>query len=296
MSENITHTAVTDDCSRLAVHAPGVCEEFKQVLSEHRDVARLGGIARGADEFTVDLFSNFRDAYATAGKLDESLARKLAFTLGWLCHRAADRQMKPVFRELDPDCDLSPTDCSIYHDVFLFREVYGEGEEHYIPALLEPSLNSLPGAEGLNADAVEDLLRAVWQRALLGLHTFIPDPNDIEGWISRLISTRQTWRVDIQRYAEAYANPDPEKLRRFIEEPNFYNPKDPVIRLARSIQHGEPLDMDVTKAVEAGFSQSQYARALSRGYIYIESATQYWEYYIEEDRLAQMFQIGEPDY
>ncbi len=295
MSENITHTAITDDCSRLAVHAPGICEEFKQALSEHRDVARLGGIARGADEFTVGLISRFRDACAAAGRLDDAVARKLAFTLGWLCHRAADRQMKPLFRRLDPDCELSPTDCSIYHDVFLLREVYGEGREHYSADLLEPTLEQMPGAEGLDADEVEELFRAMWQRALLGLHTFIPDHGDVEGWISRLIATRQTYRVDLQRYAEAHAKPDPQKVRRFIEEPNFYNPKDPIIRLARSIQRGEPEDMDVVKAVEAGFSQSQYSRALARGYIYIESATQYWDYYIDEDRLSRMFQIDEPD-
>ena len=42
MSENITHTAVTDDCRLLCLHSPDICEAFKECLRAHHNVARLG--------------------------------------------------------------------------------------------------------------------------------------------------------------------------------------------------------------------------------------------------------------
>ena len=53
MSENITHTAVTDDCARLALDSPAICDAFKLCLREHLEIARLGGVTRSGDRFTT---------------------------------------------------------------------------------------------------------------------------------------------------------------------------------------------------------------------------------------------------
>jgi hypothetical protein len=151
---------------------------------------RLGGITRSGDLFTVKLLQRVRDGWAGRDAA-EQLPEKLAFVLGWLCHRAADRQMKPLFRRLDGDCPLKPTDCSVYHDVFLFREAYASGAvEPYAQDALAPSLG---------VDHLEALLRTIWQRALTSMHTFIPDADDIERWLERVFATRQRFTVDIRR-------------------------------------------------------------------------------------------------
>jgi hypothetical protein len=295
MSENITHTAVTDDCARLALHSPAICDAFKECLGEHLEIARLAGVTRSGDRFTAELLGKFRDAWPKR-KDGDLVPEKLAFVLGWLCHRAADRQMKPIFRATDANSTKSPTDCSVYHDVFLLREVYAGGKrEPYSPATVEAGMQSCPAARAFEVAELEDLLRAMWQRALIGLHTFIPDRDDIEGWLERLFATRQQFYVDIERYAEAFADPDPDKMKRFVHDVNFYDGTDPIIRLARSLQRGEADEpIDLNDAIEAAASQSQYAQALRKGYLYTQAASEYFERRLDEATLRDQLDIGKP--
>jgi hypothetical protein len=282
MSENITHTAVTDDCARLAIYSPTICAPFKEVLRKHLEIARLGGITRSGGKFVISLLGRYRDAYS-AGAADELTAQKLAFVLGWLCHRAADLQMKPVFRAVDGDCAANPTDCSIYHDVYLFRTLYASGQaEPYAPGILS-----------LDSGGLEDALRSLWQRALVGMHTFIPDQADVEGWLERLFATRLRFYVDLARYAEAFSDPDPDQVRRFLDEVNFYDAEDPLIRLARSIQGGAPeTAVELSAAVDAAAAQSHYARALRRGTLYLEAASGYFDGSLGEAALADALERG----
>lgn len=283
MSENITHTAVTDDCARIALHAPDLSPAFKLALGEHLDIARLGGITRSGDQFTVDLLAHFRDAWPQRGG-EQRLQQKLAFVLGWLCHRAADRQMKPVFRATDPNCPRKPTDCSVYHDVFLFREVYAGGaNDPYSPDFLD-----------LLPPELEQLFHVLLQRALLAMHTFIPAGDDAEGWLDAVIERRQRFSVDIARYAEALARPDPDKVRRFITGVNFYDAGDPLIRLARSIQNGEPAGVGLGEALSAAAGGSQYARALRRGFLYLSTASGFFERRLSEAEARERLDIGKP--
>lgn len=284
MSENVTHTAVVDDCARLARRWSAVCPPFQRVLERHHEFARLGGLTRAGDNHTPRLLRDLREAWADGGS-DETARRKLAFTLGWLCHRAADRQFKPVFRATDPDCPRSPTDCSVYHDAFILRALYGGGER-------EPYCGAI---EARDVDALEDALRSLWQRALVAIHTFIPDEEDVHGWLERLFAARQRFRVDLRRYAEALANPDPQKVRRFIEEPGFYDAADPLIRLARDIQDGQAGEnMDIEGAIRSASSGSQYAGALARGLSYLRAASDYFERRVGEQELRELLDIGRP--
>jgi hypothetical protein len=191
--------------------------------------------------------------------------------------------MKPIFRAVDGNSTQAPTDCSVYHDVFLFREVYGGGqEEPYAPGIL-----SLDGGD------LEDVLRSLWQRALIGLHTFIPDQEDVEGWLERLFALRQRFYVDVRRYAEAFSDPDPDKVRRFIEEVNFYSGQDPLVRLARSLQAGVPdTSIVLQDAVDEAETQSEYAQALRRGYLYLEAASGFFEGTIDEAAFRDALERG----
>jgi len=289
MSENLTHTAVTDDCVRLALHSPSICEPFKLALRDHLEIARLGGVTRWGDRHSTDLLARYREAWPPGH--DDALAPKLAFVLGWLCHRAADRQMKPVFRRTDPDCPCKPTDCSVYHDVFVFHEVYRSGsEEPYSPRML-----AAPPAPEL-----EEEFRILMQRALLGMHTFVPEEGkpasgDVDVWLGRLLELRQRFYVDTARYAEAAANPDPDKVRRFLDEPNFYDPDDAIIRVARSIQRGradEGIGLD--DALREAGAASQYAQAVGKAYGYIRAASEFFMGRLDRETLQEDLDIGKP--
>jgi hypothetical protein len=292
MSENITHTAVTDDCARLALHSARICDAFKHCLREHLSVARLGGVTRAGDTYTADLLGKFREEWPD-GAPEGMLPKKLAYVLGWLTHRAADRQMKPIWRSM-PDETASPTDCSVYHDVFVLRTVYAGGTKGpYSPQAVHEVPDPPAGAEDISVQEVENLLRAIWQRALVGLHTFKPDHSDAEGWIERLIEARQEWRVDITRYARAFADPDPDKVRRYIEEINFYDPDEPLIRLARSLQAGEAdPSVDLDQALRPDAVESKYGLALRRGFGYLDAASSFFQRDIADAELRERLDIG----
>ena len=81
MSENVTHTAVLDDCIRLMLASDEVCEVFKEVARSHRDFARLGSVTRSGDLFTVRLLGDFRERWE-ARKPKDRLEPKLAYVLG----------------------------------------------------------------------------------------------------------------------------------------------------------------------------------------------------------------------
>ena len=259
-------------------------EPLRQCLADHLDIARLGGVTRAGDRCTPGLLKSLRDTWDERGHATVT-QQKLAFVLGWLCHRSADRQMKPVFRAADPDCPRSPTDCSIYHDAFLLREVYGTGAD-------EPYCGV---AEVGGVGEFEGLLRSLWQRALVGIHTFIPDQSDPEGWLERLFALRQEFSVDLDRLARALCEPDPDLVRRFIDEPGFYDASDAVIALARGVQCGDDDAVGgLGAALDAAATQSHYAQALRRGLLYIRAAGDYFDGRLADDALAEALDIGKP--
>ncbi len=290
MSEHITHTAVMDDGARLAVHSGEICEAFKQVLKSKINICRYAAMTRSGDQFTVSLLRALRDRWPRRrpGDLAEE---KLAFLLGWRCHLAADRTFKPVYRILQPehyqtsdDEDGEPSDVSIYHDVVVFREVYDCGRaEPFGTSALDYRLETHPAARGMPVRALERIVLPLWQQSLVAIQT-VKDGAHF-----------QVHRVTVQRYAAAFYNPDPDKLRRYILEPNFYNPRDPLIALARSIQRGAPRRDIVLKDALAGAArQSQYAQALERAYRYLHAASEYFTGKIDERELQVRCDVGKP--
>ena len=284
MSENITHTAVCDDCLRLMSQLPEVCDAFKQAAADHLDVAQLGAVTRSTDTFNPELLRRLRDDWDNRQPRD-NFELKLAYSLGALCHRAADRTMKPVFVESAPDDKQDPTDVSIYHDMFLFREVYKEGvEKPYSPEMFARETH------------FEEHFRVLFRRALLSIHTFIPDRTNAEAWLDKLFSLRQRFYVQIARYAEAYYHPDPEKTRKYIVEANFHDAGDDLIRLARALQSGAAVDGDaVGKALASGKNESKYAHALVRGMGYLAVANSFFTGNMTFGEMRTAFDIGKPD-
>ena len=291
MSESITHTAVVDDTIRLVrMERAPICAPFKTVLARHRDIARLGGITRHGDRHNPGLLEHYRSQWE-AGAADKAVGAKLAFVLGWLSHRAADRTAKPVFRELDGSNPQSPTDCSIYHDVCVLQEVYAGADK---PDALGKHM-LLDGTDA-NPGNSEALFHAYWRRMLVRMHTFIPDDTDPDRWLEHVIKMQQRLYVDLRRYAEAWKHPDPEKVDRFLTKPNFYNRHEPLLRLVRGIQCGDNVDdIDLADALATAANGSLYAYMLARAYRYCRAASDFFDRRIEMGELTSRLDIGRPE-
>jgi hypothetical protein len=169
---------------------------FKLCLTKHAEIARYGAVTRSGDKLTVQLLREARQRRALRQDGD-FVEEKLAFVLGWRCHLAEDRQFKPVYRHLDPehysgDEEGGPSEVSIYHDVVVFREVYGSGKEAlFSPASLDYRLASHPASQALNVSRTEDLLQARWQRALLEAQSFMERDDRFDACFDRGLDERQ---------------------------------------------------------------------------------------------------------
>lgn len=287
MSEYITHIAVHDDCRNLALFAEDTAIELKQSLQSRPRASRLGAVTSRGDRFTVDLLRDGKAAWP-----DKEAERTLAFLFGWRSHIAADRQLKTLFRLLEPEVYITkavdgPTEISIYHDIFILRERYGGGESApFVANMLAPK-HTIGSVEGLFID--------LWQSSLLGLHQFAQTESSPQSWFDQLLAQRQTFYVDSERYVSLYNDPDPEKMRFVIETHRFYNRTDPLIRLARSIQQGEPdRSIDLAEAMEAAKSQSHYARALRRGHLYTQATTAFLAGEIDVAELEERYDVHDP--
>lgn len=176
------------------------------------------------------------------------------------------------------------SDVSIYHDAVVFREVYDWGRRApFSPSALDFRLESHPASRALASAGLDRLLLPLWQEKLLEIHSR-PAP-----------SVFQTHRITVLRYSLALFHPDPDKMRRYILDPNFYNPGDPLIALARSIQRGGPPGgIALAEALAAAPRQSQYAQALERAWRYLHAASEYFLRRIDEQELEERCDVGKP--
>lgn len=289
MSENITHTGIIDDTRRMvlaaAEHDAGLLPPvFSECMRECHDIMRLGGVTRHADRHSVALLADMRGR-----DLDIVDKSRLAFIFGWLSHRAADRQMKPVFRETCPDAPEKPTECSIYDDAFIYLRRYSAQDPLYTDALFEQMASGT--AAGQDCAELRSLIRGLLQGSLIGIHTLIPDDGDGKGWIDRLVSVHQKWRINMDRYLKAITEPDPILYKTYIVETNFYDPADSLIAYVEALQ-AEKADVNHKLLRFAGEQSSDYAQALSKAWDYIKAAGLFFQGELDEDALADAFDHG----
>jgi len=277
LSELITHIAVLEDCTRLALVSNKVCTPFKLALERHSEISRLGCLSRGGDKYPVHLLEYCRERWESrrAGDFTEE---KLAFMLGWRCYNAADRHFKPIYRQVQPEyyktetgADPDETNTSharMFHDLIVYREVYDCGKRKGLSQrLLEDSLATHQAAQSVAVPAVEAAMGSMIQRSLLGMQAFASGEKTPEGWLRQFGRRHQQYYVDIHRFARGAEEPPPNWLRRFILDNNFYDRRDPLLPLARALHEGKTNPgIALDAAVEQAQRQSQYAQALRKAY------------------------------
>jgi hypothetical protein len=300
---------ILGDCTRLAQISPDVCDPFKLVLKRHEGIASLGALSRSGDTYPVQLLEYCRDRWANRRDGD-CVEEKLAFVLGWRAHNAADRQCKPLYRKTQPEYykDEVPgkdpdegavSEVRIYHDVIVFVEVFDCGRRKGLsPYLLQDSAGGHPASGSLAVAPVESAMQAAMQRTLLGLQSFSSKQPGTSVWLRRFDSQRQDFYVDIHRFARILEEPQPEYMRRFIMDINFYDRRDPLIRLARALHQGAapPPDVRLDAAVEQAQNQSQYAQALRKAYLYVTASSAFFERKISEEELRPRLDLGTAHY
>jgi hypothetical protein len=131
----------------------------------------------------------------------------------------------------------------------------------------------------------------VKKRTYLRIHTYIPDDDHVEKWLSNLITWSHTDEQDLKKYANIYASPDSQKMQNYAAGKNFYNPDDSIIQFAQLVRSGVTnTSMTTVDLVKSSGSQSEYAQAVSKGVSYIQAANQFFHGKISETTLkGQLF-------
>ncbi|WKN44995.1 hypothetical protein [Tunicatimonas pelagia] len=283
MSEYITHIAVQEDTQRLALHADEICEAFKTCMRESPDAMRMGSASRGNSTFIIQNIHHFRDLWKER-KPEDRLEDQLAYTLGWITHRAADRYFKPRYGIFDKNPEnLHPVDIRIYHDVVMYDKVYGNGKNSPFSAgFAEENMQSHPAANQINVTQAEAIFGPLYQADFLALQSFDGVKSGKE-FMNRMESQFATFTVDFKRLVNLVNNPVLEDMQQMIIAPNFYNDQDPIIKIARNIQLGESVEgMSMAEALNTE-GQSQYAQTLSKAFNWIAEASKYFEYQSDKD-------------
>lgn len=279
MSEHIVHTGILEDSAAIAPYLSGISEDFIQTMQQHLNFAKLGAITVAGDQFSFRLLEEIRPLWK---KRDDLLEAKLAFVLGWISHRACDRQMKPIWSVIeitgkgsDANPAVSPTECSVYHEGEMYN-LYYKDDPAFRFSIFPEELKKYPGSELFNLEMAENFAQFSFGMNLMDIQTFSLPPTD-QRFMEDVCIRSQKFYVALDRYTRAAGDPDPKNKKEFVTEINWYDKNDPVISLANQLREGNQANVEkkMDFVLEKPAS-SHYGQALQLSLSYILSASKYF--------------------
>ncbi len=303
MSEHITHIAIYEDTARLVAHSDEFGKPFKDSLRDAPDAGLVASGSRGNHVFAIPIITQVRKDWKKSRE-PTKYKELLAASIGWLSHRAMDLQVKPNYLKQDglQDPRFSTYEQQIYYDAITFEKVYGGGAYPSISplvklskAVLEYRMENHPAAALVHVGHLEPLMVGMVQQQLLSMRRFNGESASLNEWLDAYSDEYQKLSENLEVYIEAFVDPDPVKINRYVEETNFYNEEDEIIRLVRQIQRKgtanatSPINLE--NALERAKSQSHYAQGLARSYDFIRSANKYFLEEIARNEVYDQVQI-----
>jgi hypothetical protein len=283
MSEHIVHTGILEDSVAIMPYLKKIPEGFFQSVQRHIGFARLGCITVSGDTYSFRLLEEYKPIWK---KRDDLLEAKLAFVLGWISHRACDREMKPIWhiveisgRGSDANPVVSPTECSVYHEGTLYN-LYYSGDPVFHLAIFPGHLAEWPGAELVDLPLMSEFIESSYAMNMMDIQTIpLPSPgqhSSDQRFIEDVCLRAQKFYVDINRYTRASSQAVPSLKKSYVIDINWYNENDLIVALVSRLRRGDSisgLDIEVSLNMPAS---SHYGRALQLSLRYIISAATYF--------------------
>ncbi len=290
MSEHITHIAVAEDSARLAAFEENYSPHFKFAQNNFPLAVRLGSCTRSGDAFIVPLLKKWREDW----KDQDPRSEKLAYIIGWQGHLAGDRTFKPTYRITDLAHFTrglpSPSLASVYQDAATFHHVFNDGKrEPFHPAYLSDNLREHPAGTQVPVKHLEAAYGHRFSDQTARLRDFTRG-SLTDNWpdhFENLSSERQHYYIKLSKYTEAVESPDASRQLKYLLSPNFYNPADPILELARQLRDGEPPTIELQTAVSTTEEHSLYAQSLALGYTFFKAASDFFRGSIDEETVRK---------
>lgn len=302
MSEHIAHIAVYEDSVRIMQHGPKkITKAFHEAIDTTYDAGLFCSGARGNHLFAIPIIEANRELYGTS-RYGKKEAEQVAGAIGWLTHRAADLQMKPIFNQVDElgNQMLWSDECQMYHDALVYKEVYKGGrlstlsDIHQVnETLLSPRMQANAASKHVNVDCFENLMAHYYVGQMLSTNLFTRELGDVNEFTEKMVESSSDLYEDLRIYIRAYENPEPFKYHGYLSNFNIYNSEDALIRFVRHVQENNAPHPSVSlpEALADASRQSNYAQALKRGYDYIEALSDFFEKKISRDEVIKLCEI-----
>jgi len=252
----LTSFAILDDVIALATNSSLVPAKTKGYVHSDFQLATPGNLSRMSwlvraseqqvtnvikrekakaekmwDEMSVEELSIRRN------KALEEQARiegKVALMMGWFMSKGIREILEPVWSAAGD----SAGEMAVYQDMFVLKQLAEKSPTECI-------------------EDIENLFLQMHPRMMTRVHTLIPDHDDAENWTVRITDWRDELKLLIERYARAYVQPEGDKIDRYVNNLEFYDPDDAVIKAARNYRR-------INLSTMAN-SKSLYAQALVKG-------------------------------
>jgi hypothetical protein len=295
MSEHVVHTGILEDSVAIMPYLKEIPGDFVKAVQDHIGFAKLGCITVSGDTYSFRLLEEYKPLWKNR---DDLLEAKLAFVLGWVSHRACDRQMKPIWhvveisgRGSDANPAVSPTECSVYHEGTLYNLYYADDSVFRL-AIFPEQLSAWTGAELFNLPLAAEFVESSYAMNMMDIQTILPPPED-QRFIEELCLRAQKFYVDISRYARAAGRPDPGLKRDYVAGINWYDEKDGIIALVRLLRRGGIPEKTMVDQAMRTPAASHYGKALQLSLSYICSAAAYFaDDTMSMDTLKDRLDIG----
>jgi len=302
MSEHITHIAVFEDCVRILKN-PGIqiTPAFHEAIEEAYDSGLICCGARGNHLYAVPILAKNREVYGTSA-YGMKEKEQVAGAIGWLLHRAADLQMKPLFSEVEKlkNPVLQKDECQMYHDAVSFEQVYrGGGLSTNSPyelvdkSTLSYRMATNPASRKLNVDHFENLMAHYYVSQMLRCCVFTDELDNINEFTDKMVEYSLDLYEDLRMYNRAFENPEAFKFHGYISNFNIYDPEDELIQYVRYVQDtGKPHpEIDIEVALQGAKDQSNYAQALKMGIDFGIALSDFFEKKISKEEVLKRCRI-----
>lgn len=207
------------------------------------------------------------------GRQDEKTAQQMAALCGALSYRQVQAALAPAQNFSAKGASGLP-EHQTYQDASLLRTYAGRGV--------------IGGPQ--DKAALHRLFREMQVRTFIRFHTLKPDEADKDGWLRKMIDWRRTSDLYFGELAEAIAQPEADKMKKYITDVRFFDGNDLILKQVSTFARVWSMDREkADRLISEGREGSLCARALADAYSGLIAINDYLTRRISEQELLQAF-------